>query len=140
MLIVVLIGFLSGCVSTYQQYEKGSFWSEFWTGRGEKGGYRDYQIADDQFCVSYIGSKLDSADIALLFCDSKKKIRDLAIKRAAELTNHHRFQYFEILSEKWEEIPGCGTARCFKTVTLQIKCYHDNPPSDALDCLSILMS
>lgn len=136
MLCLLLIGVMSGCASTYQQYEKGSWWSEFLSGRGEKGGYRDYQLSDDQFCVSYIGSKMDSADITSFFSDTKKKIRDMAMRRAAELTKCHQFRYFEILSEQWRTIPGCGTSNHFNTITLQIKCYHANPPANAFDCYS----
>lgn len=134
VLCLLLIGVMSGCASTYQQYERGPWWSEMWTGQGEKGGYRDSQLSDDQFSVSYIGSKMDSADITSLFCDTKKKIRGMAMRRAAELTKCHQFRYFEILSEEWNTIPGCGSSNHFNMVTLQIKCYHANPPANAFDC------
>jgi hypothetical protein len=58
----------------------------------------------------------------------------MAIRRAAEITKLNEFRYFEILSEEWRTIPGCGTSRNFDAISLTIKCYYMNPPMNAFDC------
>lgn len=87
----------------------------------EEGGYREYALGDDRFTVSYEAphshgswgthNKWNQKTRA----KSDQGIFNLAFRRCVELTINQGFKYFEILSEKGEDIltnerPNTGLA------------------------------
>lgn len=100
LLLVVLVG----CASQYSQLDSERL--------------RDYQISDDQFCISSSGNRLDSS-------------RSHAYIRACELTKQHGFNYFFIISEVEDSLPGM-THQQQDIITLNIKCFKSDPPVGAI--------
>lgn len=77
LIMVLVLSFVSGCATSYH---KAGF-------RGR--GYQDIQLQTDEFQVSFAGNvKLSQA-----------KARQYALRRAAELTIEHGFDYFVVTSE-----------------------------------------
>lgn len=129
-ILLVLLGVLAltSCVSSYQKLDD-SFFNRY------KGGYSEQQMSSDEFSVCYTGSKDDSAEIwELASGKGRKQIREYAYMRAKEVTREHHYRYFVVLAENEDTKPGDGSAAYYRTVTLHIKCYRENPPEGAIDC------
>lgn len=133
---------LSSCSSTYKQYDEPSI-ADCFTG-GKKGGYKEYQVSEDQFCISYQGAEVDSHWFSN-FCDNRSgynRVYQFALKRAAEVTREHGFSYFTILSQNQKDIatgaaasgiPGVNQPTYGYTITMTIQCYQNNPPEGSFN-------
>lgn len=141
---ILCLLFVSSCASTYRQYKDPSV-LDYFTG-GKKGGYKDYQISEDQFFVMYQGDESDSSWLynALDRNSGYKRVYEFALQRAAEVTRQHGFRYFSIISQDEKEIktgsapsrlPG-GTIPVYsRTVILTIQCYHESPPEGGFEAV-----
>jgi len=104
---------LAGCAST--PYKSG----------GGSEGYSDFRITTDVFAVSFRGNVRTSEEVVDKFL----------LRRAAELTLKHGFQYFVILSEKERTrqssvgYSGVKIPIIAPGTAIWIRCFSD-PPAD----------
>lgn len=102
-----------------------------------KGGYSDFQIAENKFSVSFQSNSHTSSDRTYRY----------ALKRAAELTLIHQYKYFAIENErnltkqivKRNTKSGSSSVTYEPGVTLHITCYEERPAStDVFDAQELL--
>ena len=126
ILILTLVLTATKCFADYRAYEDKFL-------RRECGGYSDYQISDDRFCVTYEGNNIDSSDLMKLFgCMGSQQVYIYALTRAGEVCRDHGFNYFVILSEEKKRMKNSSDFMQL-CITLNIQCYRDNPPEGAYD-------
>jgi hypothetical protein len=123
---------LTCCATPYKRYSDGFFSSKI--------GFSDYQIAQNVFSVSFRAG----------WFSDQSQVSTFVLKRAAEITRQHNFQYFTVnhTSDQTQLIKhvsldsdGRLSTEIYKypAITLHIKCYNDSPPKDAYDATTFFI-
>ena len=104
---------LAGCATPYQP-------KDIWLG-----GYRDFRISQDTFSITFQGnSYLD-----------RSRLRQYALRRAAEVTLGHGFSHFTILETTDQSRTATYVSWTSLTITampqemITIKCFRGDPGS-----------
>lgn len=97
---------LAGCATIYQK--EGFF----------NNGYSDLRSGQDTFVVTFRANEHTS----------RQKVKKYALRRAAEITRTHGYQYFVVLDEIGE-----GKHLYYPSLRLTIQCFHDRPDGSAFD-------
>lgn len=134
-LLVLLLPLLNMECHAYKAYNKNTNLNPF-RGFVEQGGYRDFPLSDDRFMVSYEASCGHTAWGKHNSWNQKTRAKgdqvvfNNAFKRCVELTISRGFKYFEIVSEKGEDIlteaGSLNSPSVYRfTVTLEIRCFNE---------------